>query len=251
MNKERKDMKVYFYGNIGPLLMMILGPILGIIFIVNKSYNFGFFVFIASIPGAIVWKNYQLTASNAAAEEKYDTYVKEDIEDFKKRAIERLGIIQEEISIINPIEGIGPLLDYKPQQVQGNVFNLFAHNLHDLRFKVGVDKKIRYTLLQATVFFFSEEQIYVYQVDYDICSGEIFGDRTYEYFYRDIDCVITGKQLENINRKKDISKEYEYFSVIVTSGTSTKAISDTDKSILDNQVMGMRVLIRNKKQEMA
>lgn len=251
MNSEiRTDMKLYFYGNIGPLLLTIGGFVIGLFVILIGQIGQGLTVILVAIITGPIWKRAQLSATNANAESKYDDYVKEDMKNFKTQAMERLGIVEEQVNILNPVDGVGPLFDaITPEERKG--LHVFFQSDSELRFKLGADNKVRYSMLQATIFFFSEEQIYVYQVDYDICSSKIFGDRTYEYFYRDIDCVITGKRIETVDKKKKVKKDYEYFSVIVTSGTSTKAVSDSETSILDDQVRGMRRLIRNKKQEMA
>ena len=105
-------------------------------------------------------------------------------------------------------------------------------------------------MVKTNIFVFSENQIYVYTCAYDICSGEIFEEKTAEYFYQDVDCVITGSKVEKvISKKKVVNKYFEYFEVIVTSGTSTNAYADAKVSILNTQVKGMRELIRSKKEE--
>lgn len=250
MNTMRNDMKKYFYGTMRPLILTLGGIVLGVILMINDSAGIGFMIALISFFAGPLWKQHELTSPDPYAEGKYDEYVKQDMENFKSQALQRLGIIEEEISIAQPISGVGPWFDYVDETPQNNIKTLYQP-MGVLKFKLGADSKARYTMLQATIFFFSEEQIYVYQIDYDICSSKIFGDRTFEYFYRDIDCVVTGKRTETVDRKRNTKKEYEYFSVIVTSGTSTKAVSDNEESILENQVMAMRSLIRNKKKEMA
>lgn len=251
MKTTRDDMRKYFYGSFGPLVLLAAGLFLGLLLLANGEFMIVLNIWFFSVIGSIALGIYQANSNNVYAEQQYDSYVAQDLKDFQEKAMERLGIIQEQVELIDPIKGSGPFFDYEQlDEKKNNISNIY-HPTPRLIFKIGSDNRVRYSLIQATIFFFSDEQIYVYQVDYDVCSSKIFGDRTYEYFYRDIDCVVTGKRTEKVSQKKSVEKEYEYFSVVVTSGTTSKAICDSDESILDHQVMAMRELIRNKKQEMA
>lgn len=255
MDGKRGLVKKYFYGTKGPLLLGIIGTIVGIW--VGGVSDIGGPLIALSIIGAIVWALYEKFSSKRSEEQAVDACIEADLSNFKERALLKLGLVNEQISIITPIKVLGPYYGYSEVKIKrgliGQIFgffrDLFIHKTR-LVFKYGSDDVVRYSLIQAHMFFFSESQIYVYEINYDICSGDIFEESTAEYFYRDIDCVITGEKTEKIiSKKKVYNKKFEFFRVIVTSGTSTYAISDGKVSILDTQVMAMRNLVRSKKEE--
>lgn len=244
-NLNRNEIQEYFYGNKLPYIIMSVLFAVGFLYLIAWKLPTAIGV---SITGYIVmkaWRHLQLTKVNATTEQHFDEFLTEDIAHFKERGLEKLGLVKENVQIADPIVVTGPYLDYVPPKYMENKRSLFATQLV---LKEGVDNRIRSSLVQITTFHFSEDQIFVYQVNYDICTGEVYEESTYEYFYADVDCVKTGERLEKTkNRNKVISRTYEYFSVIVTSGTSTYAISQADESILEHQVMSMRGLIRDKK----
>lgn len=255
---DRSLVRKYFYGTKGPLLLGILGTIAGIFMSGSLStHSMGTAVIFLSILGAIVWSLFEKFGSKRNEEVAVDACIEADLSNFKERALQKLGLVNEQISIITPIKVLGPYYEYTEVKIKRSFFGQIFGFIRDLFiqktrlvFKYGSDDEVRYSLIQAHMFFFSESQIYVYEINYDICSGDIFEESTAEYFYRDIDCVITGEKTEKIISKKKIyNKKFEFFKVIVTSGTYTYAISDGKVSILDTQVMAMRNLVRSKKEE--
>lgn len=260
---DRSVVRKYFYGTKGPLLLGIFGTIVAYIIgsaMSGNSYHspkFGPTFAFLTIIAAIVWSLVEKFGMKKSQEEVVDACIEADLSNFKERALQKLGLVNEQISIITPIKVLGPYYGYSELKLKRSIFTALFRAIIDLFilttkliFKYGTDDKVRYSLVQAHMFFFSESQIYVYEISYDICSGDIFEESTAEYFYRDIDCVITGEKSEKIlSKKKIINKKFEYFKVIVTSGSSTHAIADGEVSILDTQVMAMRNLIRSKKEE--
>ena len=254
MNNERKDLRKYFYGSIWPYLLIALAIPAGILFGVMLR-NVGLILFIvaamavAGMIGIYLWRQ-----PNPALEAKYDEYLKEDVEKFLKQGYEKLGVDNDSASIIEPIKVTGAYVDYVPSTTTNKnkgLLSQIADTGIRLVMRIGADDEVRANLIQATMYYFTEEQVLCYQVNYDICSGTFFGDATAEYFYRDIDCVQTGEISRSfIAKKKVIEKRLEYFSVVVGSGTYTRALSDLRAHILDTQVKGMRNLIRSKKEEL-
>lgn len=250
--QNRKVLKSYFYGNRWPQIIMLLAlPVT--IFLGASTRDFGnsSSVFVLMVIIASVWYCIdKFTVSNPKAEELYDSLVKVDVEKFRPISMEKLGLLEENIQKADPINVYGAYLDYDPtiHEIKQNFFEKLFNPLPRLILKVGADNKIRSSLVQITMFYFSKDQIFVYQVDYDICSGDFLEDSTSEYFYTDIDCIRTGERLVTEKKKREIvKKKYEYFQVIVTSGTSTYAISE--EPILEHEVMGMRQLVRDCKNE--
>lgn len=303
---NRDAVRRYFYGTKGPLILATLGTMGALIVggIIDKgrmSSAMGMGPFAAGpssalnpisyIPGtgillavvvllsALIWHLAVRFGANRTLELAVDECLENDLTSLRERALQKLGIVSEQISLIAPIKVTGPYDGFTPYANRNDAVHnplvrvllvilkiyffwiylpylgikaLINQSRYTPRliFKYGSDDRVRYSMVRAHIFLFSEDQIYVYRISYDICSGEIFEESTYEYFYRDIDCVITGEEHRKIlSRKKLVDKTFEYFRIIVTSGTSTSAYADCPVSILDTQVMGMRELIRNKKEE--
>lgn len=250
MNSERKELKNYFYG---PIWAKILGvfafPIAIILLFIMQSGMLFFISFIGMEVASFIGMM-SARMPNANTETLYDNYLKNDIEIFLKQGFEKLGVDVESTSLIEPIKTAGAYFDYMIPDYELRRKNIFRH-IRQLILKVGADDEVRASLVQVTLYYFTEEQVLCYQVNYDICDGTFFGDETAEYFYRDIDCVRTGEVSRKVwYKKKEIEKRLEFFSVVVGSGSTTKAVSDLRVHILETQVKGMRNLIRSKKEEL-
>ena len=253
MNNVRTELKKYFYGPIWPYIVGVSSIFVGLFVGVSaRSISLIFFIWIimlgASAVGLYLWKQ-----PNPTVEAQYDQYLQEDMEKFLQQGYEKLGVDNDSTSLIEPIKVSGAYFDYVApvSERRKGFFAQLASPLIRLIMRVGADDEIRSNLIQVTLYYFTEEQVLCYQVNYDICYGTFFGDATAEYFYRDIDCVQTGEISRSfVAKKRIIEKRLEYFSVVVGAGTSTRAVSDLRAHILDTQVKGMRNLIRSKKEEL-
>jgi len=87
--------------------------------------------------------------------------------DFKKKALDKIGIDESQVNEINPIH----LEDY-----------MFDDKVYALCGKDGLWRSSAY---QISWIFFSSTQIYVYQFTFNMDNGEK-KERTEEYFYKDV-----------------------------------------------------------------
>jgi len=256
---QRDSIKRYFYGSKGPLLLATVGTFVSLVIAaLTKSGGFVMLALLCLIAAGI-WSVVEKYIPNPASEQNYDQQVSQDLVDIAVRALEKLGLVAEQVSLIEPIKVQGPYYgysEYYTEDAKKKFTNRFSflralfHYTPKLIFRYGSDEEVRYSMVEVNVFMFTENQVYVYTCGYDACTGDIYEERTMEYFYQDIDCVITGSRVERvIAKKKTYNKRYEYFKLIVTSGTSTYAIADCKVSIMSTQVRGMRELIRNKKEQ--
>lgn len=306
---NRGPLRTYFYGSVGPKLIMMETPVCAVLLamIADSAKSLLALLLIGEAVG-VIWWFVERYAMNGTLEAQYDRCLETDWEAFSQMALQKLGIVSEQISLIQPIKVSGPYDDFEEQRKKRKIntlisgvitlaviflfFQLIATigistlgllfafsavgdsngvlilslaalaaiiawavikvNVYNPRmiFKYGADEKFRYSMVRAHIFLFSENQVYVYRVSYDICTGNIYEEATFEYFYQDIDCVATGVEHRRIqHRKKQIEKTFEYFRLIVTSGTETSAFADCENSILETQIMGMRNLLREKKEK--
>ena len=124
--------------------------------------------------------------------------------------------------------------------------------------KLGSDEKVRVSLPTATVYMFSGDQLYVYTQYIDIVTGKIFYEGIREFFYEDVVGVTSGQEVKKVFKRygffglllKSIDYIVESITVVTKGGTYDEAyITDVGNSLLDVQFMGMRNLIRQKKND--
>ena len=199
----------------------------------------------------------------------WQSYVISDMQQHQQRGIGLLGVDPEQIRLIDPIYVTGPFLDCgnivtireqgAAKKFLNRLFQIlpFAYGIYllvnqqyyipELIFRMD-GENARYSMITQHFFYFSEEQIFVYEVKYDLVNGRIYEENTYDYFYRDVDCIETGSTLREIREGSKIhTKSYEHFRIVVYSGTQTFAVTDGQEGILQNQVAAMRALLREKK----
>ena len=102
----------------------------------------------------------------------------------KQRAIARIALDESEISEINPIS------------LHSYVYPLFREN-SKIFIKIANNTAVT-SRYEVTWLFFSQTQIYAYNIEFDMTSDEIIED-VQEFFYTDITCFETRNHLiENI-----------------------------------------------------
>lgn len=255
----------YFYGSKWPILL-VLCSILGLPALLGRLLVrlsgggpslLPVLLTAAALLAALIIRLCERFGTSAEKERAADEYVQSDLEYFRERALSRLGLVEEQISLISPIRVTGPYCGLEEPDAKRSVFGklldfikyLFVYRTR-LIFKYGSDQKTRYSVVQASIFLYSESQIYVYKAGYDLCTGEIFAESTSEYFYRNVSCILSGERDERIRTgRKTIHKKYEYFKVITASGAVNHAVVDGGGQILQNQIMAMKNLVRDKKQK--
>ncbi len=260
-NKERAPVQIYFYGHKWPKILCLL-TILQLPYLVGTMIgesigNRDIGMIFTMIGLAISGIGYAIDkfSTNAEQEEVIDLLMSEDMKGFTERALDKLGLVSESISQIEPIKVTGPYYkDETDNQEKSWVRDLCEWlksvwiYFPKLIIKKGLDDKVRYSLVQVHIFMYSEEQIYVYCIRYDVCTGEIFEEQTTEYFYQNVQCIHTGQSLYKISQNgRKVEKSYEYFKVILKSGAYNKAVVDGMDSILSHQIMAMKALVREKK----
>lgn len=122
----------------------------------------------------------------------------------------------------------------------------------------GSDDKIRASLVAYAVYMFGEDQLYVYYQYIDIITDKVFCEGVHEYFYEDI-VGVTSRQDTKVAYKrygflnllvKNVEYLEESISVVTSGATHTEEyVTGIGNSILDTQFIGMRNLIREKKNQ--
>lgn len=276
----RPDLKDFFYKNkalsaIGNLLFWLF---MFIFFGTVMSYSYygstnPMIFLVLAIVSAIICEIASSVSNYSKSVPNWLQYMNDDKQKYHDRGIQMLGLDGEQINEIDPIAVSGPDLDG-----DAHMERMFSENktlkkaalnwLRVIPFVYGIyllvtlnnyrpqlilkwdfDGKVKYSLVKMSFFYFSSDQMYVYEVYYDVVSQRIYQEDTKDFFYKDIDCVQAETFLRSVGiGRSERIKQFDGFATTVYSGTIMDAISDEDETIL-NQVDGMRSLIREKKNQ--
>lgn len=212
--------------------------------------------------------------SNYKGEDVVDRAVTRQIRNLKKRGLDKLNLIQNQVSLIDPVIliGIGASPDSSfdaaraATQIKNkkglfhyfNIFNLFKKKKSDgtendpvEAMRIGSDDCLRTLLIEVSVYVFTEQQLFMYKGDVDISTGLVYSEMTAECFYQDIEGMNFSQSIYKVfsqKKKKYMNKIMESFTLYL-GGCKFSASMNTEMndSALDNQFTAMRNLIRDKK----
>ncbi|MBS4223178.1 hypothetical protein [Lederbergia citrea] len=150
-----------------------------------------------------------------------------------QKGYDKLGVDPDEVNLIDPIVIHGPMF----QRIRLPYLT-----------KKGKDEYVRSSNHEIMVFFFSEQQVYFYNYSFSIIDDEI-NEGTDEYFYRDVVSVSTSSTTTTYTDSR--TKKEETFSLevfkLTTSGATSMTCAIQDSNSVQNQIRGMKNLLREKK----
>ncbi len=252
---DRSKVRQYFFGKSNAIALLLI--VIGLITLV---WVIGIFLILAGL----IWILYNKFSADEAGQSEADKAKEIEIQLARERAMDKLNLVQEQVMNIEPV--VTCAAAYEPNSptsqtvaAAGKYGKFFkssiVRNSDDPIFawRVGSDKRLRYSLTKITVFMFGEQQLYIYYANVDLTTGLVYDEGTHELFYQDINAV-SFKQIRekifNIKRRKFERHLLEYVSVYTSGCSYTAGIStDMNNSVLESQFTGMRNLIRDKKNE--
>lgn len=163
-------------------------------------------------------------------DEDFDDFFNGAIKNTKQRAMEKLGIDEEQVKEIEPISF---------QNIR------YFNELTDkwALFKRGKDGKWRSSVYQANWLFFSDKQIFVCKIN--LCfTDDSIKDRTFEYFYKDVTNISTEEKRKNIQGVGNVP--YIEFQIVVPGASYECELYDYDDDE-ERSIKAMRALLREKK----
>jgi hypothetical protein len=176
----------------------------------------------------------------AMKDEEYDAKVSAIAEgtDFRKKALGKIGLDEEEVNEIEPVHFEGYVIDEK----RG-----FA--------KAGEDRKWRSSIYQISWLFFSATQVYVWQYTFNM-DEDGRKEATREYFYKDITNFSTSSDTVEKNVLDKVSctgsKTYRRmnvdsnrFSLVVPGDKFFCSMKQNDYT--ERAIQGMKAKLREKK----
>ena len=147
-------------------------------------------------------------------DEEYDSAVYNKFKsiDITQTALEKIGLDEDQVNEIQPVSFHGYRVDKEAAE------------------KTGKDGKLRTSKYDATVLFFSDSQVFMYQQIFDMIDGTKL-EYTLEYFYKDIVSFSTSTKTSEKNKN---AKGISTFTLIVPNDEfycSMGNISDADAVI--------------------
>lgn len=258
---EMKTIRKYFLSQKTlPLVLIILG--IPLIFAVGIGL-------ILILIGIIL-----MFRSNFSGEDVVDRARDRQIHILKKRGLEKLNLIQDQVSLIDPIVlvGIGESPDSsfdaaradaqsRKRRKSSGIFGFFSifgkkksngtENDPVEAMRIGSDECLRTMLMEVAVYVFTEQQILLYRGDVDISTGLVYSEMTAECFYQDIEGMNFSQSVYkvfNTKKKQYINKIMESFTLFLGGCKFSASINtEMNDSAVDNQLAAMRNLIRDKK----
>ncbi|MBQ9638290.1 MAG: hypothetical protein IJV22_01870 [Bacteroidales bacterium] len=169
------------------------------------------------------------------SDSEFDAYVAKQIAGLHQRAIEHIGLDEDELKEIDPVS-----------------FGGFLFNNVRLSQK-GEDGLWRSNKYQVSWIFFSSTHVYLYQKTIDLAFGDV-SERTEEYFYKDITNFSTRQSSENIVSYDANGKEIDgsrqtvnttSFTIVVPGDNLTCAMDKNDSN--ERSIQAMKTKLREKK----
>lgn len=203
------------------------------------------------------------TGSDHWVEQRIDGITEELISSLSKRGLDKLNLIAEQVSIINPVilhgHGIAPDSTFAAARDEASTKKGFFSRKKwigtradpEEAYRIGSDDRIRSLLLEVSVYYFTDHEALMYSGDVDISTRLIYNERTAECFYSEIESMDFAQNLYKVfsaREKKYVNRVREYF-VLYSGGSSFSAsyCADVGDSALEEQFTGMRHLIRDRK----
>ena len=292
---DRSKLKKYFYINSGSLIRVLYKASLAFFALSITMYKitsspvaeafWGIMAFVgvvAFIVSCVLKLSGAFKTGYAKTESFYDEVRKADVAYLRTRAVQVIGLVDEEMSLIDPVVASGfadedavifgkelaanqtkrsifkRVLDFIfaiPRKIWHfiKIFFFGEEVISQAIFMEGTDKKIRSSLASMEFIAFTEQQVLAYVCQYDVALGIILNEYTREIFYRDIDSVNYGTELLHIWSEN--SKEYhkipvEKFRMTISSTNNIWASLIGEENVLGNQITAVKALVRSKKEEM-
>ena len=205
----------------GPIILIVIGAI---IFLVGLSGSAGAaIVGLLLLAGGIAY--IVMKKKNVVTDAEYDASVASMLNNMQAKALNKLGVDEDEVKEIAPISFDGYVYKGASQA------------------KKGEDGLWRTNKYESVMLFFSEHEVHCYTYNFDTTSQKQT-EATDVYFYKDIVSVSTASDTVQVLGQ---NVDYEYFKLTTAGGTAL-SVSLRDVSNAQRSINAMRALLKTKKQ---
>ncbi len=210
---------------------------------------------------------------NFAHEDEVDAAWANQKEVLRKRGLEKLNIVQEQMNLIDPLVlvGFGAAPDAtfaiakdgaakmkNRKGILATLSRLFGGKKGTGTeydpvncWKIGSNGRIRSLLQEISVYAFTEDQVLMYSGDVDISTGLVYNEYTAECFYKDIEGIRLSENVYKVLNAKKRRYENRLTNefILYLGGCSFQCSvnNEIDSSVGEGQFAAMRSLIREKK----
>lgn len=219
-----------------PIILIVIGIVtlaagIGLIFLIVG----GIWLFLEVKP-----------SMDAPGDQTIDAWLIDDIEQIKKRSLERLNIDESEL-IRDSIVIHGPIL-----------WNTYGIPHDELAWKKGKDERVRFSINAITVVHLTEHRLSSYQCAYNFMRGVPLNEQDDEFHYRNVVAVSTRESSTNYTLPNgELMKQAQLFKLAVASGDSIEVIVNSADLVkftggtivetgLDNAVKALRKVLSEK-----
>ncbi|MCD8160076.1 MAG: hypothetical protein LUE61_02645 [Clostridiales bacterium] len=270
----------YFFGRKykWPYVVMLIGFL---IFVRAKSdaiHAIGLMLIVVgllAIPVIYIWSHF----IGFPHEDEVDAAWEQQRATMRKRGLEKLNLVQEQMSLIEPLVLVGfgrsPDESFADARGEGakqtkqldklSILSRAFTTLRNLFFgkrkgteldpipkrKIGSNGRIRSILQEVTVYAFTENQVLMYSGDVDISTGLVYDEYTAECFYEDIEGVRLSESLYkvlNVRKRRYENRITNEFTLFLGGCNFRCSVnSEVGSSVGNSQFAAMRSLIREKK----
>jgi hypothetical protein len=223
----------------GPIILLVIA-----LLVMTQSLGFGFLMLLAG--GG--WLYLELKPIiDAPGDQTVDSWLVDDIEQLKKRSMERLNIDSSEL-IRDSVVIRGPIL-----------WNTNGVPATDLTWKKGKDERTRFSINAVTIVHLTEHKLSSYQCVFNFLKGVPLNESDDEFHYRDVVAVSTRDDSTNYALPNGtIMKQAQLFRLAVSSGDKIEVIVNSSELLkftggsivdtgLDTAIKALRKVLGEKK----
>ena len=220
------------------------------------GFFFGFLEVIAGIAFFVSLGITIYTRVVGSGKENVDEAMQKSFAMLEKRVLHKLNVDMEQISEVEPIVIGG--MGLSPDEISDGTATkhkliakfgkIFTKDPVE-GYRLGIDGVPRYSLVQTTIYAFTDSQLLVYSGNMDIATGAVYKESADEIFYKDINSIAREEVMKKIKigifKKRYYTVKYVTFDVCGIQ----KRVS-FDSRITPNaeaSLTGMESYIREKK----
>ena len=210
------------------IVLIVIGAIisfLGFSLISNRVNGAGGLLFFGLLGVAGGIAILILLKKKVVTDAEYDNSVASMLGNMKERALDKLGVDEDEVKEIAPISFDGYV--YKGAN----------------KVKKGKDNLWRTNKYESVMLFFSQNEVHCYTYSFNTTEKKQT-ESTDVYFYKDIVSVSTASDTISVLEQ---NVEYEYFKLTTAGGTAL-SVSLRDIDNAQRSINAMRALLKTKKQ---
>lgn len=221
-----------------PLILLVLG------LLTIGLRGFGLIVLLAGG----VWLFLELKPTiDAPGDQTIDAWLADDVEQLKKRSLERLNIEESQL-IRDSVVIRGPIL-----------WEVGGVPVKEITWKKGKDQRTRFSINAITIVHLTEHKLSSYQCEYNFMRGVPLNEQDDEFHYKDVVAVSTKDESTNYTLPDGtLMKQAQFFKLAVSSGDSIKVIVNSADLVqftggniaetgLDGAVKALRKVLSEKK----